>query len=79
MFFHPLEEDLSGLKESDIEHKIQELTRKYYQAQRLNMPDVLTQLSTFITIYKNELSKRYALKMKSDLNGDLDQLINVNN
>ena len=78
--FHPLEEDLSQLKDSEIENKILELNKKYYQAYRLGKPDMLTQISTFITIYKDEMSKRYAEKMKTSRNqmdGDLDQLINV--
>ena len=48
-------------------------------AQRLGKPEMLTQLATFVTIYKEEMSKRYRDKTKNDLGGDLDQLINVNN
>jgi len=77
MFFHPLEQDLSSLKDPEIELKLQELTKKYHQAYRLGKPEMLTQISTFITIYKDELSKRYQAKMKNNLDGDLDQLINV--
>jgi hypothetical protein len=74
--FHPLEGDLSLLKDTEIEQKLIELNKKYYAAARMGSPDLLTQLSTFITIYRNELSNRYARKLKSDDN-DLDQLINV--
>ena len=74
--FHPLEEDLSQFKDQEIENKLVELNKKYYAAARLGSRDLLTQLSTFITIYREELSKRYALKMKQG-NDDLDQLINV--
>lgn len=73
--FHPFEGDLSSLKDSEIENKISELSRKFYQAQRLGKPELLTQISTFITIYKDEMSKRYYKNIKAD--GDLDQLINV--
>jgi hypothetical protein len=38
----------------------------------------LTQISTFVTIYKQELSRRYLEKTNPELDGDLDQLINVN-
>jgi hypothetical protein len=78
--FHPLESDLSQLKDSEIEDKIVELNRKYYQAYRLGKPELLTQISTFVTIYKDEMARRYAEKMQSSrkqLDGDLDQLINV--
>jgi hypothetical protein len=74
--FHPLEGDLSGLKDTEIEQKLIELNKKYYAAARMGSRDLLTQLSTFITIYRDELSNRYARKLKSDDN-DLDQLINV--
>jgi hypothetical protein len=74
--FHPLESDLSLLKDTEIEQKLIELNKKYYAAARMGSRDLLTQLSTFITIYRDELSNRYARKLKSDDN-DLDQLINV--
>jgi len=76
---HPLSVDLSALKDSEVEEKLQELTRKYFAAQRLGKPELLTQLSTFVTIYKQELSRRYLEKTNSELDGDLGQLINVNN
>jgi hypothetical protein len=78
--FHPLEGDLSQLKDSEVEAKLIELTRKYYQASRLGNPDLLTQLSTFVTIYREELRKRQAKTMASTnnvTNEDLGQLINV--
>jgi hypothetical protein len=75
--FHPLEEDLSKLKDNEVEEKLQELSRKYFAAQRLGKPELLTQLSTFVTIYKQELSKRL-LKAQTTYDTDLDQLINVN-
>ena len=74
--FHPLETDLSVIKYNEVEHKLVELNKKYYAAARMGSKDLLTQLSTFITIYRDELSNRYARKLKSDDN-DFDQLINV--
>lgn len=75
--FHPLQQDLSGLSDSEIESKLQELSRKYFAAQRMGSADLLTQVSTFVNIYRNELSRRYMTKNKGDLDRDLDQLINV--
>jgi len=78
--FHPFEGDLSQLKDTEIEEKIIELNRKFYQAYRLGKPELLTQLSTFVTIYRDEMARRYAEKTKSargQMDGDLDQLINV--
>jgi hypothetical protein len=74
--FHPLETDLSILKDQDVELKLIDLNKKYHAAARLGSRDLLTQLSTFITIYKQELAKRHAEKMKST-DSDLGQLINV--
>jgi hypothetical protein len=74
--FHPLEGDLSLLKDQDVENKLIELNKKYHAAARLGSRDLLTQLSTFITIYRQELAKRHAEKMKST-DSDLGQLINV--
>ena len=74
--FHPLENDLSLLKDQDVENKLIELNKKYHAAARLGSRDLLTQLSTFITIYRQELAKRHAEKMKST-DSDLGQLINV--
>ncbi len=75
--FHPLQEDLSNLTDSEVENKLQELSRKYFAAQRMGNRDLLTQVSTFVNIYRNELSRRYMTKNKGDLDRDLDQLINV--
>ncbi len=75
--FHPLQEDLSNLSDSEVENKLQELSRKYFAAQRMGNIDLLTQVSTFVNIYRNELSRRYMTKNRGDLDRDLDQLINV--
>ncbi len=80
MFFHPLEGDLSTLKDNEVEKILQDLTKKYFQAQRFGNQQLLTQLSTFVTIYRDEMNQRYlkASKVNSDnFDGDLDQLINV--
>lgn len=75
--FHPFSADLSQLKDSEIEEKVNELTRKYFQASRLGKPELLTQLSTFVTIYQEEMSKRLRAKTQGRIDDDLDQLINV--
>lgn len=75
--FHPLQEDLSVLSDSEIEQKLQELSKKYFAAQRLGNLELLTQVGTFVNIYRTELSRRYLTRNKGDLDKDLDQLINV--
>jgi hypothetical protein len=78
---HPLASDLSLLKDNEVEQKLQELTKKYFQAQRLGNYELLTQLSLFVTMYKEEMAMRYR-RSASNANNmpgnrDLDQLINV--
>lgn len=73
----PLHEDLSQLSESEIENKIQDISKKYWTAYRLGKPELLTQLQNYLTMYKEELQVRYRQKANTALNGDLDQLINV--
>jgi hypothetical protein len=75
--FNPLIEDLSHLKDNEVEEKILELSKKYFTAQRLGKPQLLTQIANLVTIYKQEMSKRNSNKLKTQLDGDLDQLINV--
>lgn len=77
MAFHPFEGDLSQLKDNEVEEKLLELNKKYFQAARLGNQYVLTQLATFVTIYRDELNRRLLAKTNKDLGSDLDQLINV--
>jgi hypothetical protein len=75
--FHPFDGDLTLLKDSELEEKVFELNKKYFTAYRLGKPELLTQLATFVTIYKDEMTRRNQIRMKQQLDGDLDQLINV--
>lgn len=75
--FHPFEGDLSLLKDNEVEDRLQDLTKKYFVAQRMGNNQMLTQISTFVTIYRQELSRRYQSKLQSQTDRDLDQLINV--
>jgi len=76
--FHPLEEDLTKLTDAEVEYRVMDLSKKYFTAQRLGKPELLTQIATFVTIYKEEISKRNRERTSKELDGDLDQLINVN-
>lgn len=74
--FHPLEENLRDLNDQELDKKLNELTKKYHQVARLGYNDVLTQLETFVTIYKNEISRRHQEKL-SHSQKNLDKIINV--
>ena len=75
---HPLIDDLSSLKDSEIESKMSELTRKYFLT---NNMEVQHQISMVLDSYRTEMSKRQAIayeKMMSNArNKDIDKLINV--
>lgn len=77
--FHPLLENMSQLKDSEIENKIQDLSRKYFQAS--NNMAVQHQILNLLNSYKEELATRRA-KLWQEQNAkrdtDLDNLINVN-
>jgi hypothetical protein len=75
--FHPFETDLTALTDHEVEEKLHEITKKYFIAARLGNPQLLTQLSTFVMLYKDEMSRRYMARTKGQLDNDLDQLINV--
>ena len=76
--FHPFQEDPKELTDTEITNKISELGRKYSQAAKLGNNQLLTQLQTFVTIYRDELRRRAMQPIKTnDEDKDLDQLINV--
>lgn len=74
---HPLIGDLSSLKDSELEAKVNELTRKYFSTYNT---DVREQMVMALDTYKEELSNRRQReyeKMMQSRNKDLDKLINV--
>jgi hypothetical protein len=77
MLDHPFQDDLTQLKDTELDQRLQEITKKYFIAQRLGNYQLLTQIGFFVNIYKEEQSRRYSEKFKKDIDGDLDQLINV--
>lgn len=75
---HPLAEDLSELKDAQIEEKIRDLSRKYWQVAN---PDVKYQISLFLEIYNEEIrTRREKLWRQQHEKKDrgLDNLININ-
>ena len=77
---HPLRESTQSLSDNDIEEKVMQLNRKYFQTQN---PQVRNQISLLLDDYKLELEARRA-KQKLEAqqhqeNGEsgLDNLIKV--
>lgn len=78
--FNPLIDNLSKLKDDDIESKIQELTKKYYLAARSGQGQICSQIITILDMLNDELKTRYRKRLEdlgknSDKN--LDDLINI--
>lgn len=74
---HPLAGDLSGLKDSEVETKIHELTNKYFIVNNL---EVRNQISALLEDYNAELAKRrnaQLQKMMDNRDKSLDKLIKV--
>jgi hypothetical protein len=79
--FNPLLPDLTKLKDQDLENKIFDLTRKYYQALRLGQGSAAQQIILNLNAFKMEQQHRQ-IKSTQDLakktqDGGLEDLINV--
>lgn len=74
---HPLTEDLSTLKDSQLEEKVRDLSKKYWLTAN---PDVKHQISLFLEMYNEEIRARREhlyLQQQTKGNKDLDNLINI--
>jgi hypothetical protein len=74
---NPLMDNISDLKDTELENKIQELSKKYWVAQN---PNVKMQIANFLSIYQEELKTRRAKgwdQQYQKRNKDLDNLIQV--
>ena len=75
---HPLSGDLSGLKDNEIESKIQDLTRKYFMTQNSELQQ---QISNVLNDYKEEMAKRRQIalaKLMKSADKSIDNLVKVN-
>jgi flagellin-specific chaperone FliS len=74
---HPLSDNLSTLKDNELENKIQELTRKYFMTSNY---EVQRQITMLLDLHKQELAQRQSKMWQNQFekrNKDLDKLINV--
>jgi predicted transcriptional regulator of viral defense system len=75
---HPLAESFSGLKDAELENKVQELSKKFFMA--ANNPAVQNQIILLLDMYKAELNTRRQKVWQEQYqkrDTDLDSLINV--
>lgn len=74
--FNPLVDSFSELTDTEIDNKILELTKKYYQTHNA---DLQLQIANLLDMYRSEAQVRRAKAMQNQSNGNngLDNLINV--
>jgi uncharacterized iron-regulated protein len=76
---HPFAPDMDGLSDQELDNKIMDLSKKYFQAIRFS-PSVSQQIVLLLESYKSEQQRRFSAKFaKSKIDGDdeLDELIRV--
>ena len=74
---HPLAGDFSNIKDSELETKIGDLTKRYFQTNNI---EVRQQISMLLDSYNEELRRRRQAsleKMMANRDKSLDKLINV--
>jgi hypothetical protein len=78
--FHPLLEDLTKLKDQELENKISDLTKKYFAATRLGQGLAANQIVMILDSIKMEQERRRveaAQKLKEQPN-QFSDLIKIN-
>ena len=77
--FNPLVQDLSKLKNEDIDNKINDLMKKYTIAARHGQGGVCSQIAVLLDAYKDEQRVRYAKANQklAEQSKNLDDFINV--
>jgi len=75
---HPLAGSLENLKDSEIEEKITDLTKKYFMTSNF---EVQMQISSLLENYKEEIGKRRQLQLQRLMQKSeksLDNLVKIN-
>lgn len=78
--FNPLVEDLTHLKDTDLDSKMTDLNKKYSIAMRLGNGSVAMQIAVVLEQVRDEVQRRQieaSKKLLQKQNKDLDDLINV--
>jgi hypothetical protein len=74
---HPLAGSFDTLKDSELESKISDLTKKYFMTYNTN---IKSQIAMLLDSYKEEMSKRRSIALEKLMNSrdkNLDKLINI--
>ena len=76
--FNPFVDDLSVLSDDEVQNKITELTRRYWQTKNTYLQ---SQIVTILEMYRQEQQTRQVKKYQENKDSDdpdLDNLININ-
>jgi len=75
--FNPLVDSFEDLTETQLQEKIQDLSRRYFQTRN---PELQNQIAVILDMFKQEQITRLYKKQNSDNDedSDLDNLININ-
>ena len=74
--FNPLADNFEDLTDSQIQEKVQDLTKRYYQTRN---PGLQSQIAVMLDMFRQEQTTRmYRQKQQDDNDPDLDNLININ-
>jgi hypothetical protein len=76
---HPFTPDLSALSDKELEEKIQELTKKYFQSTRFS-PSISGQIVLLLDSYKAEVQERAITRSKKSEElgeNDINELIKI--
>ena len=83
MYFHPLQEEIGNMPETEISKRIRELTKKLATAKRwLRNPEMIAQLQHALMSYQDEMRRRRLKNWqdeykKSRGEPDMGDLINI--
>lgn len=73
--FNPLINSLTDFNDSELESKIRDLSKKYFQTKN---PQVQQQILSTLNMFKEEMFTRNRQKINQNLgDSDLDNLINI--
>lgn len=73
--FNPLVDSFDHLTDAEVEEKIRELSRKFFQSHN---PQLQSQVAAILEMYREELRARMARqKLDVDTDSELDNLINI--
>ena len=78
--FNPLVEDLTHLKDTELDSRMTDLNKKYSIAMRLGNGGVAMQIAVVLEQLREEIQRRQiesSKKLLQKQNKDLDDLINV--